>query len=111
MKKSWNKYKDTILGIIVAFLLIATPAIIGYLIGHNKGYKKGKAEGKFNYTPPVEKNVIDTLYITKDSLINKVKYLEVIKHDTIEKVYYLDDTATLLLFYQLVSDQHKQQDR
>lgn len=53
---------------------------------------------------PVEKEVIDTLYITRDSLIYVTQYLDSIKHDTIEKVYKLDDTSTIDLFYKLVSE-------
>lgn len=53
---------------------------------------------------PVEKEVIDTLYITRDSLIYRTKYLETIKHDTIEKIYRLNDSSSIDLFYKLVSE-------
>ena len=53
---------------------------------------------------PVEKKVIDTLYITRDNYINSIKYLDSIKYDTIQKVYDLNDSATFLLFLQLVSE-------
>lgn len=57
-----------------------------------------------NNTTPVEKNVIDTLYLTRDNIITKVKYLDSIKYDTIEKIYVLNDTASVELFYKLVSE-------
>lgn len=53
---------------------------------------------------PVTKYKVDTLYIIKDTLINKVKYIEITKYDTIEKIYGLDDTASVNLFYELVSE-------
>lgn len=80
---------------------------IGFFIGAAIGYLDCKHEynnKKHDIPTPIKKEVIDTLYITRDSLIYRTKYLETIKHDTIEKVYKLDDTSTLDLFYKLVSE-------
>lgn len=99
MKKIWDKYKEFILYYIVLFVVIASIAAIGYFAGYNKG----KKQREVIYTSPVEKKVIDTLYITRQEYITKIEYLEVIKHDTIEKVYMLDDSSTVELFYKLVS--------
>lgn len=99
MKKIWDNYKEVILlgvGIISA-------VFIWFLLGYVIGYNTCKKEHNFNYTSPVEKSTIDTLYVTKDKQQAKVKYLEITKNDTIEKVYNLDDSATINLFYKLVS--------
>ena len=79
---------------------------IGFFIGAAIGYLDCKHEcnKKPDIPTPVEKEVIDTLYITRDSIIYRTKYLETIKHDTIEKIYKLDDTSTIDLFYKLVSE-------
>lgn len=53
---------------------------------------------------PIEDNKIDTLYITRDSLIIKVEYIKTTEYDTIKKIYSLDDTASIKLFYELVSE-------
>ena len=100
MKKIWDNYKELIISAIVWLLLTPALLIIEYKIGYNRGLE----HRQIIYTPPVEKKVIDTLYVTRDKIITKVKYLEVVKHDTIEKVYNLDDTSTLKLFYKLVSE-------
>ncbi len=55
-------------------------------------------------TTPVEEIRVDTLYLVRDSVINKVKYIKTIEYDTIEKIYNLDDTASIKLFYKLVSE-------
>lgn len=97
MKKIWKKLNDTIpLGFVLALLIIFGGGI--YL-----GYKSNEKESPIIPTP-VEESRIDTLYITRDSLIYRTKYLDSIKHDTIEKVYNLDDSTTLQLFLQLVSE-------
>lgn len=88
--------------------LIDIPAFsFGLMLGGVIGYGAcmlSHKEEKIEITTPVEKEVIDTLYITRDSLITKTNYIETIKHDTIEKVYKLDDSTTIKLFYQLVSE-------
>ena len=104
MKKIWDKYGTIITGVLVLGIMPLFLTIASGYLGYGLGYKKGKKETKIIYTPPIEKKVIDTLYITRDSLITRVKYLETIKHDTIEKVYILNDSATIDLFYKLVSE-------
>lgn len=99
MKKFWNKYGDMIIGI--TFVIIIPIFLI--TISYNIGYNKGKKENKFNYTSPVEKSTIDTLYVTKDKQHAKLKHLEITKNDTIETIYNLDDSATIDLFYKLVT--------
>lgn len=69
---------------------------LGYVIG--KGYTKVK---EVPVISPVEKNIIDTLTITNTEIKYRIKYLDSIKYDTIEKVYTLDDSATVKLFYEL----------
>lgn len=93
MKKIWD---SLVIGFIVG-------SLVGFLIGFGLGHKTNK-ETTVHIPTPVEKSVIDTLYLTRDSLIYRTKYLDSIKHDTIEKVYKLDDTSTLDLFYKLVSE-------
>ena len=53
---------------------------------------------------PVIEHKIDTIYKVRDSIISEVKYIKTIKYDTIEKIYNLDDTASIKLFYELVSE-------
>lgn len=107
MKKIWDKYKSAI---IVALFLIAI--FSGFIaLGYRLGYNKGQKDCKVVYTHPVEKEVIDTLYITRYKIINKIQYLETVKHDTIQKVYVLDDSSTLELFYKLVSEQYYDEPR
>lgn len=89
--------------IIISKIIIL---IAGYISGFALAYlindfKKPKT---VVIPTPVEKEVIDTLYITRDSLIYRTKYLETIKHDTIEKVYRLNDSSSIDLFYKLVSE-------
>lgn len=101
MKKIWDNYKPLIISVGLSLAVIISIGIIGYYLG----YKKGKSQKEIIYTPPVEREVIDTLYITRDKIINKIQYLETVKHDTIKKVYILDDSSTIELFYKLVSEQ------
>lgn len=53
---------------------------------------------------PVIEHKIDTIYKVRDSIITEVKYIETIKHDTIEKIYNLNDSSTVELFYKLVTE-------
>lgn len=46
---------------------------------------------------------IDTIYLKKDTIIYKIQRIKEIQYDTIEKVYNLNDTATINLFYKLVA--------
>ena len=107
MKKIWDKYKTAI---VISFFLIAIFGGLIYL-GYKVGYNKGIEHCKIIYTPPVEKEVIDTLYITRERIIDKIKYLETVKHDTIQKVYVLNDSSTVELFYKLVSEQYYDEPR
>lgn len=99
MKEIWDKYYIVFYCIFFAIIFGACWCAIGYTIGYNKG----KKENKFNYTSPVEKSTIDTLYVTRDNQHAKVKHLEISKNDTIETIYTLDDSATIDLFYKLVT--------
>lgn len=103
MKKIWDKYGGDI--IICTILLCVISFLFG--LGYAAGYNKAKKESKFNYTSPVEKSTIDTLYVTKDRQHAKVKHLEITKNDTIETIYNLDDSATIELFYKLVAKSKK----
>lgn len=103
MKEIWDKYYIVFYCIFFAIIFGACWCAIGYTIGYNKA----KKENKFNYTSPVEKSTIDTLYVTKDRQHAKVKHLEITKNDTIETIYNLDDSATIDLFYKLVAKSKK----
>lgn len=78
--------------------------IAAFCLGLFLGYIQFKSTNNTDVPTPVEKKVIDTLYLTRDSLIYRTKYLDSIKYDTIEKVYKLNDSNTLYLFLQLVSE-------
>lgn len=105
MKKIWtllNKhYIIIVLIVIVAFWIFIDLSI-------NKAYKNGYndclQELKDKYSSPIERIKYETLYITRDSIIERTKYIKVIQHDTIEKVYNLSADSTLDLFYKLVSE-------
>lgn len=99
MKKIWDKYG----GYIIVFVILLFFVSMWFALGYTTGYNKAKKENKFNYTSPVENSTIDTLYVTKDKQHAKVKHLEITKNDTIETVYNLDDSATIDLFYKLVT--------
>ena len=105
MKKIWNIQENDHFWIIVISFLFIVGIIVGtYFLGYKQGYNRGLVDSKLDYQTPIEKVVIDTLYIRRDSIINRVEYLEVIKHDTIEKVYVLNNDASIDLFYKLVSE-------
>ena len=105
MKKTSNNTTLYIIIIAIVVILIVIGAIISsYKKGYNEGYNKCKRELEDKYSHPVERIVIDTLYLTRDSLIYKTKYIKQIEHDTIEKAYNLDTDGTLDLFYKLVSE-------
>lgn len=93
----------------ISYFVLTLVGFIGIIIGCILGYLDCKNEyknKKFEYPTPVEKERIDTLYIVRDSLINNVKYLDSIKHDTITKVYNLNDSTTVQLFFKLVSNKY-----
>ena len=104
MKKTFNNIILCITIIIIVILIIIGTIIGSYKKGYNKGYNECKRELEDKYSHPVERIVIDTLYLTRDSIIYKTKYIKQIEHDTIEKVYNLDTDGTLDLFYKLVSE-------
>lgn len=93
-----NKRENIIDGIVSC-----VACIIAFALGYFGGYYNNK-DKKVDPPTPVEKEIIDTLYITRDNIITRVKYLDSIKYDTIEKVYILNDTASIDLFYKLVSE-------
>ena len=105
MKKIWNwvskHYIIIVLIIIIAFWIFVDLSIDR---AYKNGYNDCLQELKDKYSSPVERNVIDTFYITRDSIIERTKYIKIIQHDTIEKVYNLNADSTLDLFYKLVSE-------
>ena len=104
MKKTFNNITFCITIIIIVILIVIGTIIGSYKKGYNEGYNKCTRELEDKYSHPVERIVIDTLYLTRDSIIYKTKYIKQIEHDTIEKVYNLDTDGTLDLFYKLVSE-------
>lgn len=98
MKNKRENILDCIFCIICCIIMLG----LGYTLGYFDA--KDKYNYKTNIPTPVEESRIDTLYLTRDSLIYRTKYLDSIKHDTIEKVYNLNDSTTLQLFLQLVSE-------
>ena len=96
-----SKVKPKTIFVILNIVCIVSAFIVlsGYI-----GYKIGERKPITPIIRPIEKNVIDTLYITNDRIKYKIKYLDSIKYDTIEKVYKLNDTATVELFYKLCSE-------
>ena len=100
MKKIFNN----ITLCITIIIIVIGDIISSYKKGYNEGYNECKRELEDKYSHPVERIVIDTLYLTRDSIIYKTKYIKQIQHDTIEKLYNLDTDGTLDLFYKLVSE-------
>ena len=100
MKKIWINMKEWF-GIILGNILLLG---LMFGVGYCTGYHDKPEPEKPSSNTPVEKIVLDTIYITKDSIIYKTKYLTQIQHDTIQKIYTLNDSATIQLFYQLVSE-------
>lgn len=109
MKKIWNWVSNNYTFSVLALLGIYILVNIGIILSvkdkaYNKGYNDCLQELKAKYSTPVEMIVIDSFYITRDSIIERTKYIKVIEHDTIEKVYNLNADSTLDLFYKLVSE-------
>ena len=104
MKKTFNNIILCITIIIIVILIVIGIIIGSYRKGYDEGYNECKRELEDKYSHPVERIVIDTLYLTRDSIIYKTKYIKQIEHDTIEKIYNLDTDGTLDLFYKLVSE-------
>lgn len=89
MKKIWIDIKNhsiIIIGVIVYIVLFLY------------------AVNSLNYKPPVERNEIEELLITRDSLINEIDKLDSIKNEKIAEIYNLDNDSTIKLFYKLVSN-------
>ena len=59
---------------------------------------------ELNRTTPVERNEIEELLITRDSLINEINELDSIKNEKVIEIYNLDNDSTIKLFYKLVSN-------
>lgn len=95
-----NNEKENNSGFVIGIIC----CIVSFCLGLLLGYIHFKSTNNTDVPTPVEKKVIDTLYLTRDSLIYRTKYLDSIKYDTIEKVYKLNDSNTLYLFLQLVSE-------
>lgn len=88
MKKIWIDIKNhpiIIIGVIIYIVLFLY------------------AVNSLNYKPPVERNDIEELLITRDSLINEINQLDSIKNEKVIEIYNLDNDSTLKLFYKLVS--------
>lgn len=105
MKKIWNwinKYYYII--ILICIILVWIFVDLSINRAYKNGYNDCLQELKDKYSSPVERIVIDSFYITRDSIIERTKYIKVIEHDTIEKVYNLNADSTLDLFYKLVSE-------
>lgn len=105
MKKIWNwinKYYYII--ILICIILVWIFVDLSINRAYKNGYNDCLQELKDKYSTPVERIVIDSIYITRDSIIERTKYIKVIQHDTIEKVYNLNADSTLDLFYKLVSE-------
>lgn len=101
MKKIWTNIKDNCVAIL--YIGFGLTFVMLFIIGLTK-LAKDNNNKKVEPITPVEESRIDTLYLIRDSLIYRTKYLDSVKYDTIEKVYKLNDTATLQLFLQLVSE-------
>ena len=89
MKKIWIDIKNHPIIIIGVIIYIAL-----FLYAVNS----------LNYKPPVERNKIEELLITRDSLINEINELDSIKNEKIIEIYNLDNNSTIKLFYKLVSN-------
>ena len=89
MKKIWIDIKNhpiTIIGVILYVVLFLY------------------ALKELNHTTPVERNEIEELLITRDSLINEINELDSIKNEKVIEIYNLDNDSTIKLFYKLVSN-------
>ena len=73
MKNKRENIVDCIFCVICCIIMLG----LGYTWGYFDA--KTKYNHKIDIPTPVEKEVIDTLYITRDSLIYRTKYLETIK--------------------------------
>lgn len=105
MKKIWNWInKYYIIIVLICIILFWIFIHLSINRAYKNGYNYCLQELEAKYSSPVERIVIDSFYITRDSIIERTKYIKVIQHDTIEKVYNLNADSTLDLFYKLVSE-------
>ena len=105
MKKIWNWInKHYIIIVLICIILVWIFVNLSINRAYKNGYNDCLQELKDKYNSPVKRIVIDNIYITRDSIIERTKYIKVIEHDTIEKVYNLNADSTLDLFYKLVSE-------
>lgn len=98
MKKTWIKKTLEIIFILylIFLFLLGIWNINVFLNNRNNN------EIQPTITPSTNIN-IDTIYLKKDTIIYKIQRIKEIQYDTIEKVYNLNDTATINLFYKLVA--------
>lgn len=89
MKKIWVK----VLWVALIALTIGEFALLGIAI-----------VTEINSPTPVERNDIEELLVTRDSLINEIDKLDSIKNEKITEIYNLDNDSTIKLFYKLVSN-------
>lgn len=98
MKKTWIKKALEIIFILYLIFLF----LLGIWNMNVFLNNRNNNEIQPTITPNTKIN-IDTIYLKKDTIIYKIQRIKEIQHDTIEKVYNLNDTATINLFYKLVA--------
>lgn len=100
MKKTLCNY---IIGFLIGFY-VGSIAIRVVINSDNKAYNNNNNIIYDNptYEEPILPD-LDTFYITRDSIINNIKYITEVKYDTIKEVYNISDNASVELFYELVS--------
>lgn len=98
MKKTWIKKALEIIFILYLIFLF----LLGIWNMNVFLNNRNNNEIQPTITPSTNIN-IDTIYLKKDTIIYKIQRIKEIQYDTIEKVYNLNDTATINLFYKLVA--------
>lgn len=97
MKKTLCNY---IIGFLIGFY-VGSIVIRAVINSDNKTYNNIIYDDP-TYEEPMLPD-LDTFYITRDSIINNIKYITEVKYDTIKEVYNISDSASVELFYELVS--------
>lgn len=98
MKKIWTKRILKIIFILyIIFLFLLCIWNVNIFLKN-----KNNNQIQPTITPNTRINT-DTLYLKKDTIIYKIQRIKEIQYDTIKKVYSLNDTATINLFYKLVA--------
>lgn len=92
----WNKIIEYLTNWFVTFLLVI------FIIAIFIGCVRSCTQCTTPTSTPVEDIVIDSLSKANDSINSEIKYLDSIKHETINKVKVLDNDSTLKLFYELL---------